>query len=215
MTASETSGTSAETSGASAEAGSGRPTRSAGRAAGHVAIRLLLIAAVVALVVWGNLYASEHDLVRQATQRFGYPGIFVAAAISGFNLVVPIPVIAFFPFFMEVGLRPVPTVMVIALGMTAGDLVGYLLGRTARDVVRPREGGVIRRLESLRERHPRLPLVIMFLYAAFAPLPNEVLVLPMAFLRYPVAGIFAAVLAGNMIFNGLVAFGTTRLFELF
>lgn len=181
----------------------------------QVALRLLAITGVVLLVIWTNLYATDHDLVREATQRFGYPGIFLASVISGFNLIVPIPVIAFFPFFMEVGFAAVPTVAVIAAGMTTGDLLGYLLGRAARDMVEPREGGIVRRLESLRDRHPRMPLVIMFLYAAFAPLPNEILVLPMAFLRYPVAGIFTAVLAGNIIFNGLLAFGALELFEAF
>ncbi len=180
----------------------------------RLALRLLLIGAVLAVVVWANLYASEHDLVRQATQRFGYPGIFVAAAISGFNLVVPIPVIAFFPFFMEVGMAAAPTVAVIALGMTTGDLVGYLVGRTARGVVEIPEEGILRRLESLRDRHPKLPFLVMFLYAAFAPLPNELLVLPMAFLRYPVGAIFAAVLAGNMIFNTMIALGVLGVFEL-
>lgn len=181
----------------------------------QVALRLLAIAGILLLVVWTNLYASEHGLVREATERFGYPGIFLASAISGFNLVVPIPVIAFFPFFVDVGFEPVPTVAIIAAGMTTGDLLGYLLGRSARDIVEPREGGIIRRLEALRDRHPRMPLLIMFLYAAFAPLPNEILVLPMAFLRYPVAGIFAAVLAGNLIFNGLIAFGALELFHAF
>lgn len=191
------------------------PGLSPRRRAVSLGIRLILVALVVAAVFWANLYAFQHDLVREATRDLGYPGVFLAAVISGFNLVVPIPVVAFFPFFMEVGLEPVPTVMVIALGMTTGDLVGYLLGRTARGVVRPREGGTIRKLESLRERHPRLPLALMFIYAAVAPAPNELLVMPLAFLRYPVVGIFAAVLAGNLIFNGLVALGAIRLFELF
>lgn len=174
-----------------------------------------LLALVVALAVWANLYAADHDIIRGTARRFGYPGILVAAIVSGFNLAVPIPVIAFFPFFMDIGLAPVPTVLIIALGMTTGDLLGYLVGRTAREAVRVRKGGAVQRLEALRDRHPRLPLVVMFLYAAFAPAPNEVLVLPLAFLRYPVAGIFAAVLVGNLIFNGLVAAGVVRLFELF
>jgi membrane protein YqaA with SNARE-associated domain len=180
----------------------------------RLALRILLIGGVLAVVVWANLYVSGHDIVRGATQRFGYPGVFVAAAISGFNLLVPIPVIAFFPFFMEIGMAAAPTVVLIALGMTTGDLIGYLLGRTARGVVEMPEGGVLRRLESLWDRHPMLPFLILFLYAAFAPLPNELLVLPMAFLRYPVAAIFVAVLAGNMIFNTLVALGVLGVFEL-
>ncbi|MBW3555166.1 MAG: hypothetical protein KY466_16790 [Gemmatimonadetes bacterium] len=179
------------------------------------AVQLGALALVVALIVWANLYAAEHDFVRELARRFGYPGLFLGAAISGFNLIVPIPVIAFFPFFMEVGFQPIPTVATIALGMTTGDLVGYLLGRTTREVFAPRARGMMARLERLREQHRVLPFVVMFLYAAFAPVPNEVLVIPLAFLRYPLIGIFTAVLAGNTIFNALVAFGVVRVFEAF
>ena len=177
------------------------------------AVQLGALALVIALVVWANLYAAEHDFVRELARRFGYPGLFVGAAISGFNLVVPIPVIAFFPFFLEVGFRPIPTVATIALGMTTGDLVGYLLGRTTREMFAPRVKGMMARLERLREQHPVLPFIVMFLYAAFAPIPNEILVIPLAFLRYPLIGIFTAVLAGNLIFNSLVAFGVLQVFE--
>ena len=178
----------------------------------RLTLQLLALAGVIALITWANIYAAEHDVVREMARRFGYPGIFVGAAISGFNLIVPIPVIAFFPFFMEVGFDRVLTVIVIAIGMTTGDLVGYVLGRTTRDVFAPRVKGTMARLERLRDRHRVLPFVIMFLYAAFAPIPNEILVIPLAFLRYPLAGIFTAVLAGNMIFNSLVAFGVVRVF---
>ena len=199
--------------------GSPSPPRDAGDPGGGARTRVVVLhilggAVVLALIVWANLYAAEHDLVREGARRFGYPGILAAAAVSGFNLVVPIPVIAFFPFFLEVGFAPVPTVGVIAAGMTLGDLVGYLVGHTARQVMAPRSRGLIGRLERLRERHPVLPFVLMFLYAALAPIPNEVLVVPLAFLRYPLAGIFVAVLAGNLIFNSLVALGVWRVFEV-
>lgn len=176
----------------------------------HVVGGLILLA----VIVWANLYAAEHDLVREGARRFGYAGILAAAAVSGFNLVVPIPVIAFFPFFMDVGFTPVLTVAVIAAGMTLGDLLGYLVGHTARQVMAPRSRGLVGRLERLRERQPVLPFVLMFLYAALVPLPNEVLVVPLAFLRYPLMGIFVAVLAGNLIFNSLVALGVWRVFEV-
>ena len=171
-----------------------------------------MVSGLVAVVVWANLYAADHELVRDAGRQFGYVGVLIAGAISGFNLVVPVPVVAFFPFFMEIGLEPVPTVIAIATGMTTGDLLGYLLGRTARELVRPREGGLVRRLEAARQRHPHLPLLIMLVYAAVVPAPNELLVLPLAFLRYPVWGIFGAVLVGNLVFNSMMAFGVVRVF---
>lgn len=192
---------------------SGRAPVDRGARARRAALQAAGAFAVLALIVWVNLYAAEHDLVHAGARRFGYAGILAAAAVSGFNLVVPVPVIAFYPFFMEVGFAPVVTVLVIAAGMTLGDLVGYVLGHAAREVMAPRRRGLVGRLERLRERHPVLPFVVMFLYAAFAPIPNEVLVIPLAFLRYPVTGIFLAVLTGNVIFNSLVALGVVHVFE--
>lgn len=194
------------------EAGEAGPPRRGGGAR-RIAIQVGGILALVALATWANLYAAEHDLVRDMAVRFGYPGIFLAAAASGFNLVVPVPLIAFFPFFMEIGFDPALTVATIAAGMTTGDLLGYLIGRTTREMFAPKVRGMMGRLEALRDRHRVLPFVVMFLYAAFAPIPNEVLVIPLAFLRYPLPGIFTAVLAGNLIFNSLVAFGVVRVFE--
>ena len=189
-------------------------SRRASRRGMTIAIQLGAIAVLLLVVVWVNLHAAEHDLVREIAVRFGYPGILLAAAVSGFNLVVPVPIIAFFPFFMEVGFHRVLTVVVIAAGMTMGDLLGYLIGHAARDVMAPRRLGLVERLERLRERRPYLPFAVMFLYAAFAPIPNEVLVIPLAFLRYPLGAIFTAVLLGNIIFNGLVAMGVLGLFDL-
>lgn len=167
---------------------------------------------MLVFALWVNLYAVEHDFIRQAARQFGYPGVLVAAAISGFNLVVPIPLIAFLPFFVRVGLDPVPTVALIAMGMTLGDLLGYLIGHAARDALSPRLHGRMARLKRLRRRWPWLPLVVMFVYAAVVPAPNEILVIPLAFLRYPLAGIFASVLAGNVIFNALIGLGLVSAF---
>lgn len=181
----------------------------------RTALKVGGVVVFIAVAIWANLYAAEHDLARDMAIRLGYPGIFLAAAASGFNLVVPVPLIAFYPFFMELGFDPVLTVAVIAVGMTTGDLVGYLIGRATRAVMAPRAHRMMARLESLRERHRVLPFVVMFLYAAFAPIPNELLVIPLAFMRYPLIGIFTAVLAGNLIFNSLVAFGILTAFNVF
>jgi hypothetical protein len=42
--------------------------------------------------------------VRDAILAYGYPGIFFISLLSGFNIAVPIPAIAFLPLFLESGL---------------------------------------------------------------------------------------------------------------
>lgn len=191
------------------------PSEEAARASRRTRLlRVLGLVVLLALIVWGNLYASENRIVRDLLTGIGYPGVLLAAAVSGFNIVVPVPVIAYFPLLVDLGYDPELTVVVIALGMTLGDLVGYVLGRIGRSALPPGEGSMLRRIERLRERHPRLPFFFLLFYAAFVPAPNELVVIPLAFAGYRVGGIFLGVLVGNLVFNALVASGLVGIFDL-
>ncbi|NNM32911.1 MAG: hypothetical protein HKO53_07575 [Gemmatimonadetes bacterium] len=174
-------------------------------------LKLLAVFAVLSLALWANLRAAELDSLRDSVAALGYPGLLGASALSGFNLVVPIPVVAFYPFLIEAGFEPVPTLATIALGMTTGDLVGYLIGDASRTLAKDRMVGLRERVDQLHARHPVLPLAVMFLYAAFAPIPNELLVIPLAFMGYSIVWVMAAVFFGNIVFNSLAAFGVTLL----
>lgn len=178
-----------------------------------IAWKVAALALAVAVIVWANQVGVENDQLLDAIARFGYPGLFVVAAISGFNVIIPIPAISLFPLLMQAGFHPVLTVLVIGAGMTVGDMVGFLLGRLGRKVVE--KGEWLRRLERVRERHYLAPYVLLFFYAAFAPLPNELIVIPMALIGCTWYGVLGAALAGNLIFNALAAAGFHGIFDLF
>lgn len=184
-----------------------------GRRAGRWALRIAALIAVILIVVWANEIAARNLEVRAAVQRFGYVGLLAVSAVSGFNVLVPIPVIAFFPFLMQSGLSPVPALLVIASGMTIGDLAGFLLGRAGRKLVE-RPAWLIR-LERVQARHALAPYVILFVYAALVPLPNELVVIPMALIGCRLVGVVGAALGGNLIFNSLAAAGFQGVFGLF
>ena len=175
-------------------------------------VKILAIAALIAFMVWVNLRAGDIEGARNAAAAAGYPGLFLASVVSGFNLVWPVPIAAFYPFFIESGFEPVPTLATIALGMTGGDLLGYLIGDATRHLADHRLAGFRARAEALHNRHRLLPLGLLFLYAAFVPLPNELLVIPMAFMRYSLAAVMTAVLCGNVIFNTGLALGLSLVF---
>lgn len=187
--------------------------RTAARRGRTWVLRVAALAAVVVLVVWVNETAAQNIHVVETVRRFGYPGLFVVSSVSGFNVLVPIPVIAFFPFLVEAGLDPVPAVLVIGAGMTVGDMVGFLLGRAGRKIVEKPQWML--RLERLRERHRLAPYVLLFVYAAIAPLPNELVVIPMALIGFRWFGVLSAALGGNLIFNSLAAAGFHGFFSIF
>jgi membrane protein YqaA with SNARE-associated domain len=176
-----------------------------------LAAKVLALFGVVAGAVWINLYGAEAAGVEETVRAWGYPGLFAMSALSGFNLLVPIPIVLFFPFFLEIGMNAGAAVVTISAGMTTGDLVGFLLGSIGREVVELPEGRVVRFLRDLRRR-PWVPYVALFFYASFVPLPNEILVIPMAFLGFSIIGIFGSTFVGNLIFNSLAALGLTGVF---
>lgn len=180
---------------------------------------LLLLAKVLALlgvlfvIYWVNTYAAEHDIVHAWVAQYGYAGVFVAAVISGFNLLVPVPVIGFYPFFLEVGLHPIWTVVLVSVGLTLGDMIGFFIGNQSRDFFSGKGEKMLKRIEHLEEKHRMLPLVMLFFYIAFVPLPNELLVIPMAFFGFKFRHMAVAMLLGNILFNTLAAVGVYHIFS--
>ncbi len=174
--------------------------------------RLLALALVALAVAWINLRAGDSGQIREMVVAAGYPGLFLAALASGFNVIAPVPVAFFHPFLVDSGFASLPVLVTIALGMTTGDLVGFLVGRSAREFT-----GAFRRLglrmervlKRFRARHPLLVYIPLFLYAALSPFPNEIVVIPLAFMGYSLPGVMITVLCGNVVFNAGVAFGAS------
>ncbi|MDP3954457.1 MAG: VTT domain-containing protein [bacterium] len=172
--------------------------------------------AIVALAFWLSELVGKNNLVQNIVSSFGYIGVFGASIISGFNLVVPVPAIAFLPALLEAGLNFWITIIIITLGMTLGDSIGYVIGRTGRKAISPiTMVNFMNRLEHIENKYHIKPTAFLFIYASLVPLPNEIMVIPLGFLGYKFKQLFMAVFAGNLIFNGLSAFGLINLFRLF
>ena len=178
-------------------------------------LKWLLLALILVLAFWVSGIVKDSEFVSNLIRRFGYIGIFFVAVVTGFNLVVPIPAIAFLPIFVASGLNTVWTIIVLAAGMTMADCMGYLFGKAGQRIVFSAfEKKVIDKVEHIKEKLNWSPALILFLFASFAPLPNEVLVIPMAFLGYRLTHIFFPVLLGNIVFNSIYAIGVINILKL-
>lgn len=160
--------------------------------------------------------AKESEALRTLIASYGYVGIFIISVISGFNLVVPVPAISFLPLFLESGLNYWITITIITVGMTSADIVAYFLGDLGKKFIPTTLG---QKLESkitlIHEKYHWAPLLIMFVYAAVVPLPNELLLIPLGFLNYRLVHILPAVFAGNFLLNFLYSKGILNIFGLF
>lgn len=178
--------------------------------------KTVLFAGVLGALVFFNLFALSNDTVRSAVSSFGLVGVFAIAVLSGFNLLVPIPAIGFFPLFQELGFPTLATIVVISLGMVIGDGIGFFLGRIGRDMLEHNKGKkVVRYMSMLQKKHRLFPYIVLAVYATIVPLPNELLVIPMAFAGYSFLPMAVALFFGNIVFNILGAFGIQSVISLF
>jgi len=183
-------------------------------------LKISLQAVFVLFIFAGAFYladvAKEDEIVRAVVAQYGYFGIFVAAFVSGLNFIVPVPAVAFFPLFLEVGLGYWATILLIVVGVTCADMVAYFLGRVGYNVLtRVPNNKTLLRLVALGEKYHWAPLGVLFLFASFAPMPNELLLVPMGFLGYRFRHIFPVVFAGNFVFNTLYSTGVLSIFQFF
>ncbi|MAZ41101.1 hypothetical protein CL654_03210 [bacterium] len=180
-------------------------------------VKVIALLVLVGAAVFLAFEVPNNDELRALILQFGYPGILIASIISGFNVIVPIPVIAFAPALVASGLNFWAVIVTMSVGLTLGDLFGYLIGNVGRDLTHGKEQNfkLVRALENLKEHHHFAPYFVMFLYAAFVPLPNEVLVIPLAFLGYKLKYLFPAFFLGNLIFNLLFGYAGVTVFSFF
>ena len=179
-------------------------------------LKLIGVIFILLFAFWLALNASSSSVVYNLVYDYGYVGIFIVSVISGFNIIVPIPVVSFVPLFLEVGLNFWIVVATMVVGLTVADLLGYAIGRSGRELTSSlHHKKIFKRLDTMKKKHYFKPMVILFFYASLVPLPNEIIVIPLGFLGYRFVHVFIPLFLGNIIFVVLTSLGVINLFKLF
>jgi len=181
-----------------------------------IILKILFVFAILAFVYYMSSLVLEDEAVKALVAEYGYIGLFFLSLLSGFNLLVPIPAIIFLPIFLSAGLNFWISLTIIVVGMTIGDIVGFALGRLGKDLfldkVRPQW---FLKIEKFVLNHPKLIPLFLFIYVAFIPLPNEIVVLPLAFFGIRFRYLIIPILLGNLFFNTISGITYVSIFNLF
>lgn len=135
--------------------------------------------------------------------RYGYAGYFIAASVAGINIFVPTTHLIFTEPLLDAGLNPWILGACGAVGTSFADLVGYVIGDRGRHAFTGATERLARRLGDFVEARPRLAPLLLFVWAAVVPLPNELLVIPAGIMGYGIGKTLLYTFAGNICFNML------------
>lgn len=180
-----------------------------------LSLRFFIIIAVLVACIWVASSMSDTETVMNFVRQWGYLGLGILSIISGFNLVAPIPAVAFIPVIVAAGLNFWVALALVTVGMTIGDAVGIFLGKTGRSIMDEWVSiTFINKLERFIKRFKIGPYAGTFLYSAFIPLPNELLIVPLSFLKVNAYKLLLAAFLGNIVFNTLIAWGLVGITSL-
>jgi membrane protein YqaA with SNARE-associated domain len=176
---------------------------------------ILFISILFTISVLSSEYIADNNVARELIGSYGYIGILVLAIIGGFNLVVPIPAAVFTPIFLASGLPTVGIILTLAIGTTIADIIGYLIGLWGRNSWDIDGSPFFQKIQKLRDKYRTLLIPIIFLYASFVPYPNELIVVPLAFLGMRIRTLILPLFLGSLLHNTILVFGIAGIVELF
>jgi uncharacterized membrane protein YdjX (TVP38/TMEM64 family) len=169
---------------------------------------------VISLALYLARLVQDNEFIQEIVLSYGYLGIFLISIFSGFNLIVPIPAVAFLPLFLQSGLSFWPTIFLITLGVSLADTLAYVFAKAGKDIASQSLGEEkFKRFYQWGLSHPRAPLIVLFFYACLAPLPNELMLVPMALSSYRLRQIVPILVAGNFIHQFLYSKGILGIFH--
>ena len=171
-------------------------------------LRVGILLAVVAASATAVLLRDQLTLTQA-----GYGGVALASLVASAGLIIPVPALGAV-CAASVFLNPALLGLVAGTSESVGELTGYFLGYSGRDMVR--QSRLYKRLEPLVRRRGWLPLFLVSL------VPNpifDIIGIAAGALRYPLWGFLGVVWVGKtlkfMIFAYACRYSLAWLTEVF
>ena len=144
-----------------------------------------------------ELWGWMSDLVA----TYGYLGAFLISLFGNFTVFFPVPfAVTIYAFGAK--LNPALLGLVSAVGSTVGEISAYLIGRGGRKVIDQRYGDKLDAAKALVETYG---VWVIFLFAVL-PLPDDLILIPLGIIRFPVRKAVAAMFAGKLVMCTLLAY---------
>lgn len=169
----------------------------------HPRKKTLLIAALlvlkVALWTWLLTAIGAERVVAFIGAENGYVVMFLVALFGGLSTFTSVSYFASVLTLASAGLNPVGLALCSSAGVSIGDAIFYFIGYLGlRHVVAGWVSRFIERTSRWLEKKPRVfVFAAVYCYAAFTPLPNDILAVALGAMRQPLWLVLPALVLGN------------------
>ncbi len=170
-----------------------------------------IIASIMILlfILWSLLLYnfSPEEIVSLIGINNSYLIVMFLGFLGGTSILFPFPYYLFVFTFAAGGSNPFLLGIATGLGVIIGESTSYYVGYHGRVVL---SEGYQKRFNRLckfcdTKTNTILISIVLFLYGSFIPLPNDFVILPLAFSRYNYWKLIIPLGLGNILFNIMVA----------
>ena len=175
----------------------------------------LLAILILTLIVLTASQLTQDEQARQLVNDFGYIGVVVISFIAGLNAIVPVPAGSFVPIFTAAGLELPLIIVGLVIGTTLADLLAWTVGVLGRKITLHTYPRLEVFTQWIRKKNVWLIALFVFVYASIAPIPNEVILVPLALVGIKLRYLIIPLLAGTVIYNTMLALTAQTIFDLF
>lgn len=166
-------------------------------------------AVLIVIAFWIFLISvyPPRQIVEFVGVRNTYITIFLLASIGGFSSFTGYPLIALMGTFIAGGANPFIIGASAGLGFMIGDSLFYYFGTRARKLLSEKTKKRADKLtEWIRKKHPAYVSIFIFIYAAFLPLPNDIMTVAVSMTGHPYKRAFIPLLLGNIVHMMIIAY---------
>jgi len=146
------------------------------------------------------------EIVDKVGVKNGYLLVLILAIIGGTSILFPIPYYLVVFTFAAGGLNPFLLAFMAGTGVAIGDSTSYLVGYSGREILSGKMMNIFNRMYEWLSKKPKWMLFsFLYIYTAISPLPNDLINVPMGFVKFPYFRLMIPMWLGNITFNLIIA----------
>lgn len=158
-------------------------------------------------------FISPEEIVAKLGVQNGYMLMFAVALFGGFSAGGSISFITLLITLAAGGLNPVYLALTAGISLAIGDMIMFYLVSKGRTLIKGKWDNKINKVANIFKKRKYLaktvPLIAYF-YIALMPLPNDVLILFLAAIKYPFKKMRVIIILGDITFALLITMLAVR-----
>lgn len=179
-------------------------------------IKKILFFILVLSILIGVIYLAKSTdavfFIKSVGEQNLYLALFIISIFGGLSAGGSITFISSIAFLASAGFHPLIVALVSAAGIIIGDFALFFIAKKFRNLLYGKINKNINFIEKkLKEKKWSKSLIYFFsyVYMGITPFPNDILLISLALLKYPMKIIIPIIIFGDITFTIILAFGSS------